>query len=120
MAYAYLEQYGTPSYYDDEEEDDGNTYVTPSGEPVYFGFYGTYIPPYSHEIDFDWDDFSFEDMMDLSQFSDTVARNNFVDLTQVVFEKDFERRKSQESDYMWLTNPSCDGESFVANFRDGR
>jgi hypothetical protein len=57
MAYSYLEQYGTPSYYSDEDpsgDDGSNTYTTPSGEPVYFGFYGTYIPSHYHVNDFDW------------------------------------------------------------------
>lgn len=92
MVYSYLEQYGSPSYYtDDESSDDGtyqNSYITPSGEPVYFGFYGTYTPSYSHRNDFDWSRWSYEDTVDYSKpFTETVAKNNYVDVTNVVFEK---------------------------------
>jgi hypothetical protein len=76
MAYSYLEQYGTPSYYDDEEEPalPDYTYTTPSGEPVYFGFYGTYTPPYAHRNQFDWGNWEYNDTVDYSkEFTDTIA-----------------------------------------------
>jgi len=92
MAYSYLEKYGNPDYYDDEEDDGPyeNSYVTPSGEQVYFGFYGTYVPSYRHSNDFDWSRWDYSNAVDYSKpFTETVAKNNFVDLTQVVFEKQF-------------------------------
>jgi hypothetical protein len=82
MTYAYLEKYGNPDYYIAPEGPYENSYVTPSGEQVYFGFYGTYVPSYSHRNDFDWSRWDYNAAVDYSKpFTETIAKNNFVDLT---------------------------------------
>ena len=82
--------------------------------------YGTYTPSYQTQYRFDFENFKYNAQVDYTKpYTDTMAQNNHVDLTKVVFEKQFEAGNSQDSDYMWLTNPSCDGLNFVANFRDG-
>lgn len=74
---------------------------------------------YDHQVDLNFDGFDFYENIDFTKYSDIAAKNNFVDVTQVVFEKQFEAGKSEDSDYMWITNPSCDGTQFIAHKKDG-